>query len=192
MRSGGSVYINVDYTGFFAEIANQNGGYGLSRKAKRLVLTEANRKCVQHWHEYIIPNHFDLHGRFKYQYKPRKRITNKIKTMLASGDTVYFGGQKITDKVEKGGRVDLVRTGKTERQAEESAPIRSTPQKGELTMRIPRYILYAQKKSRIRLAAEITSLTPTDKVVLTEVWAQAFYAALKNFGRSAYLRRRRL
>lgn len=192
MRADGTVYINADYSGFFAEIANQRGGYGLSRKAKRLVLAEANRTCVLHWHNHLIPHHFELSGRFKYQYKPRKHITVKIKKMLAAGQTVFFGGQKITDNVEKGGQVDLVRTGKAERQAEESAPIRATPQKAELTMRVPRYILYAQKNGRIRLAAEITSLTVTDKAVLTEVWKQAFYAALRNFGRSAFLRRRRL
>lgn len=192
MAAGGTVYINADYSGFFAEIANQRGGYGLSRRAKRLVLTEANRTCVLHWHNHIIPKHFESHAKFKYSHKPRKKITEIIKQKLAAGQTAFFGGEKITDRVEKGGRVDLVRTGRTETQSEASAPIRATPTKAEVILRVPRYILYAQKNGRIRLAAEITALTDSDKAVLTEVWKQAFYAALRNFGRSAFLRRRRL
>lgn len=185
-------WVNMNYEGWFAEFAARNNGYGLSVKGKRAILTEANMKTVYWWHTKIIPKHFDSVARSRYHYQQRKRRYRGIKQALAQGKEVYIRGQLVPpESIKKAGRVDIVRSGRTEQQAEAPTPVRATPNKAVAVLRVPRHIVRRPSAGHPDQAAEIKKLTKAEQEQLVRIWKKTFLAAVRVFGSSIVTVRKR-
>lgn len=185
-------WINADYEGWFTEFAIRNRGYGMTTKGKRAILTEANMRTVFWWHRKIIPKHFDSVARSRYHYQRRKRRYRGIKQELAAGKEVYIRGQLIPpEKIKKAGRVDIVRSGRTEQQAEAPTPVRATPNRAVAVLRVPRHIVRRPQAGRPDQASEIKKLTKAEQEQLVRVWKKTFLAAVRVFGSSVVTVRKR-
>lgn len=183
------VRINLDYTGFFAELA-ADGVTGLSRRFKNETLVVANRATVKHWHRRIIPRHFEASARWRYHYKKRKLVTRRIKETMARGETVRFKGEEVPDEqIQKGGKVDLVRGGQVEGKAKRFAPIRSTSGKATVVVATERFVKRRKTAGRPDLEAEIVSRTKREDKRLTEIWGRTFMAGARTFNSQIRLRK---
>lgn len=184
------VFINADYEGWFAAFAKGRGGKGFTRQGKRILLREANRKTVDFWHRRFIPRHFDSLARHRYHYQQRKRKYRAIKRELAAGGEVWVNGKKLEKEVViKGGRVDIVRSGKTESMAEAQTPIRATASSAKTRVLVPSYVVrrIAGTPNQVR---EIQKTTKAERQKLTVVWKAQFARDVKRFGTLFHMKRR--
>jgi hypothetical protein len=185
------VFINADYDGWFAEIAKTSKG--ISRKGKRILLVESNRRAVAYWHRTIIPKHFESNARSRYHYQRRKPTYRSIKVALAEGRQVFVNGQKVDpEAIAKQGRVDIVRSGDTERKAENPVAIMSTPHRAVATLRVPRHIVGRPRSGRPNQGAEIKKVTREEKERIVRIWKKTFLAGVRVFGKSIVRVRRRI
>lgn len=189
-----TVFLNVDYEGWFAEIAQRRGGLGVSRPAKRVLLTDSNRKVIEYWHNKVIPRHFETSARYRYHYQKRKPPYVAIKKALARGERVIAKGRQLpAEKVVKGGQVDVVRAGSTERKAEAPAPIRSTENKAVVRLKVPRYAGDRRNRTgRPNMGREIKTITNREKQTMVRVWKMAFMRGVRTHGKAIFKVRRKL
>lgn len=187
--ASGAFYVSLDYTGWFAEIAQR--GQSFSTRAKNRILTQSNRTVVEYWHRKIIPQHFEPSARSRYHYQQRKSSYRAIKRQLAAGEPVYVRGVQLpAETIIKGGTVDVVRGGSAERQAEQWVPIAATPAKAVARLRVPHYVKETQRNNgRPHLASEIKRLTHDDKRRMTRVWSKSFMFGVRQHQTPSYRKR---
>lgn len=186
-----AVFINIDYQGWFAEMRTATGGRGFSRRAKRVLLADANKAAVEYWHRKIIPLHFERAARSRYHYQQRKKPYRDIKQALAAGRRVFVRGQQLPlERVIKGGTVDVVRKGDTEARAEQQQAIFATENKAVMKIRVPSYATNRRSRTgRPNMGAEILTITAQEKKTLVAVWKRQFMRGVRAIG-TAGLRKR--
>jgi hypothetical protein len=188
-----TIFINVDYTGWFAAFAQSNNGFGVLRLGQRQMLTNANRKAVEWWHTKIIPKHFTPSARWRYHYQKRKPIYRSIKEALAAGKNVYVFGKLLPpESIRQQGRVDVVRSGSTEQKAKQASSTFASPSQATITMRVPRHITGRTQGSRPNQGKEIQSTTNAEDQQLVRIWKKTFLASFRVFGSSIIAVRRRI
>lgn len=185
-----TAWINLDYDGWFAAFAQARGGRGMTRKGKRVLLKNANRRTVEVWHDKYIPPHFDDSARRRYHYQQRKRIYRTIKKEIAEGMQVFIDGKELPpERIIKGGQVDLVRSGKTEAYAEAPTPVVASAGGAKTRVRVPGYVK-KRRASQPNQAKELQTLTGHEKGRLAGVWKGQFYRDVRRFGGLFRLQRR--
>ena len=184
------VFINANYTGWFAEIARRSGGRGFTREGKRLLLREANRKTVDVWHRRFIRRHFVASAAGRYQYQRRKKVYRGIKQKLAVGKKVFVRGQELdAEVVKKGGRIDFVRSGQAEASANVQTAIAATASGAKTRVQVPGYVI-RKRAGQPDQKKELQKLTRGENSRLNAVWKGQFLRDAKRFGKHFRLKRR--
>lgn len=130
-----------------------------SKRAWDRARTRAHADQGSHWHQHLLPKHFQPDAKTRYQHKPRTEKYIKRKKRLA----------KI-GKVKYGGEVDNVATGFMERILTSSASIRAYPSRVTVGMPGPRYInMRPHKSNQPDKAAEIIRVTDAEAKELEKV-----------------------
>lgn len=169
------VWVAVNYEGAAAFIAP---GFDTSHRRMRKHMAFANRTGLEYWHDFFLPLRFNA-GNKKYNHKKRKDPYLYIKRERGLGKAVRGRGGWETDKVYKGGLVDLVRTGKTERKAEAASPIASYAYRATLMIAVPYYASGKPQADKPDLASEITTTPASEREVIRVVVSRNFMSSLK-------------
>ena len=184
------VIVTANYEGWFAEIASRAGGKGFTRKGKRFLLVEANRKTVDIWHRRFIGRHFDANARSRYHYQQRKAKYRGIKQKLAAGEKIFIRGQELeAEVIKKGGRIDIVRSGQTEASAKVQTPISATAGGAKTLVQVPRYIV-RRRAGQPNQKEELQKLTRGEHGKLNGVWRAQFMRNSRRFGNQFKMKRR--
>ena len=183
--------ITWDYDGWFAEFARAKGA--MTARAKNTILTNANRKTVEFWHRSYIPRHFESGAASRYRYQARKRPYKRIKIALAEGRTFQphnGNGEIINDRVIKGGRVSLVRSGDTEKRARQKQLVTATPGRASGRVLVPRYVSRRRRSGQPNMRQELQRLTAAERAGLHSIWSKNFFRGVRQLGTSAMRVRR--
>ena len=170
-----SMFIQVEYSGFVAGF-EETVGRSIGQRALGNILGFANRETVLYWHRKFLPLHFTSAQRV-YSNKRRKFPYSQIKKDLANGRQATYKGFTIREKhpVQRGGVIDNVRKGWTERQARQSPGVFASKTRGTLTMFVPRYAAIQNRDgNKPDKAAEITAVAPSEYPALRRVFQRTF------------------
>ena len=185
-----AMFINANYTGWFAMFADRNGGLGFNRAGKRILLKEANRKTVQVWHDKFIPPHFDAAAAGRYHYQRRKGPYRGIKVRLAKGEKVIINGKEIDPEViRKSGLVSNVRTGEMEAEATSPTAVTATPFRAITRVLVPAYVT-KRRPGQPDQVKEMQKLTRMENNHLQRVWRAKFLRGGRQVGHLFRLKRR--
>ena len=164
--------MSVDYTGLIADL--RRAGIGLSNRKINAMRRNANQATVLYWHRKFLPGHF-TQAQSRYRLQNRKQPYSEIKRKLASGETIRVGGKLLRDKVRRGGVIDIVRSGLTERQAVAASPVQAYPSRAILHLMVPQYAAMARKdKSQPDMRYEITRTTQDERTRMMIYWVRIF------------------
>lgn len=130
----------------------------LSKRAQNRVIKSTLNSVAVHWDRRFLRLHFLQSAGARYNYAFRSEATKSKKIRLAA-----------LGKVAKGGRVDLVHTGLTERTVVRPHFVRATPTKATVPMVTPSYISSRVRTKRINLFREITAIIPREENTLQGV-----------------------
>ena len=109
------------------------------------------------------------------------------------GEDVFINGRRLPpESIVKGGRVDVVRSGRTERKAERVVPIYSTPRQAVAVLRVPKHTASRPRAGRPNMAAEITKTTKGERSEIMDVWSKTFLNGVRIYGKSIVRVRRRI
>ena len=151
-------------------------GRAMGQRMLSNILSHCNRQTVLYWHRTLLPLHFTADQR-RYNHQRRKFPYMKIKRELASGGEAYNNGYRITEKhpVQRGGIIDNVRKGWTERQARRSPGVFASKTRGTITMFVPSYAAIRHRDpGKPDKEAEITAVAPQEYPELRRVFERTF------------------
>ena len=85
------------------------------------------------------------------------------------------GGQRVKgvgrERIQRGGMIDIVRSGRTERMARAASIVRTFPTKAYVSMSVPSYVSLTPKDpSKPRQASEMTRVTMGETRTLRRYW----------------------
>lgn len=186
--------ITWDYQGWFAELSQRRGGLGMTARAKRVLLTESNRRTVKFWIRVFIPKHYERGGHSRYGYQARKEPYKRIKVLLANeGEFFNARTQQIeSETVIKGGVVSMVRSGRAEQTARHTVPpIVASPSQAIGKVIVPRYVTIRRTSSQPNQKHELQRITSAERGGLRQVWAKQFYRGVRQLGSAGYRVRRK-
>lgn len=165
--------IYVEYTGF-AAFLERSIGRPLSTRKNGEFRSIANKEAVLYWHRNFLPRHFSRAQRM-YNNRERKPAYQDIKQKLASGQTLIINGRLVNEKVQKGGEIDAVRGGDTERQAEGAPTVVTNPNMAKLRFIVPRYAaIKPRDPSKPNLRFELTRTTAAERTQLRKEWMRSY------------------
>lgn len=164
------VNIMINYDGFAALMAERN----LTVRGARLLQRHAMRDVGEYWHRHLLPRHFRVDAKKKYKHQPRKKPYSKIKRLLAEGKTITINGETINDKVIKGGRADIVRSGKAERRAKRGRVIRAGIKTCTVAVRVPSYVAMRRRGPYPDMRNELLQTTAGEVSAMRDVYASSF------------------
>jgi len=122
----------------------EEGSFEAKKGELKKILREVHADIGEHWHQKYLPWHFEPFAKQKYKHRKRSFKYSKRKRKLAAKGVV-----------KKGGTVDNVFSGQTERNLENLAVIRPTARRVTVVMTGPRYITS-------RMEDEVTAVTPAE------------------------------
>ena len=121
----------------------------------------ANKEGVLYWHRHFLPRHFTPDNR-RYRMQERKPPYKAIKRRLAEHGVVYIHGQRIRERVQRGGVVNVVRSGRTENMAKASTPVAAFPTRAVIRLRVNEAVARRPGQGKPDMAGEIL-MTPQDE-----------------------------
>ncbi len=186
--------LNVSFEGFAAMLAEKTN-LPLKRATDRSA-GKAYGYALQYWHQEFLPFHFTRQATTRYKYQKRKKPYSAIKRRLGMGQGAVDGnGVPIRGRdavVRKGGLVDNVRGGNTERMARAGYLLKTSGKRAVLTMMVPRYISMRRRDpSKPNMGAEITTIVRNERVPLVKAADEMFQEELRREVRKARRRRGR-
>jgi len=134
----------------------------LSRRVRREIYTATWRAVADRWQKKWLPRHFARRARTRYNYAPRTEKWKKYKKWAAANSK--------TVNVKKGGRVDIVFTGLTERQFRRRHAVRAFPTRATISMHGSKYItMRLNRKNKKAMGQEIVRHIPEEIRDLADV-----------------------
>lgn len=147
------VFFSVDYNmvGVIARRA------GVAKRVQDEAIRFAMFQTARFWARHMLPKHFDKGANYRYRYQRRKRQYSELKRIMANKGSIVDPrtGREERARVIKGGTVDIVYGGDTERKAESNQMINVTTKGFTLKMRVPRYIVQRRRGSYPDMKREI-------------------------------------
>ena len=163
----------ISYLDMAAVLAPGLGATARGRMALSRLRVGPNREALKLWHQRFLPMHFTRRN-LVYNYQRRKTPYKTIKKALAEGGGVaVYNGYTIREKqpVQRGGTVDIVRKGFTERKARAAVAISSYPTRAVIKMLVPSYAaLKMPAADRPHMAKEMTTVTLWEKRHMANKW----------------------
>lgn len=160
----------IELQGFVAEVLGPDHG-GVSGRGINRMTQAANRVTAEYWYQKFLPGHFNA-AQKQYRLQPRKKPYAAIKKALAEGQQVRGIGR---ERVQRGGVIDIVRSGITERQARSSGITRATPTRAIVYIRVPHYAAMRRKDpTQPYLPDEITKVTASELNDMRLLWQETF------------------
>lgn len=145
----------------FQVLIESDGFTELTVRAQRQVGRAVHYAIAKHWRDKMLPLHFRGGASTRYNYQRRKQNTGRRKKQLAK-----------RGKVEAGGRLPLVHSGRLRRNMRAFHLIRATPRKSSVNMIGPRYFKIRGRGSRPNMGREVTATTAAERTVLEKVSAE--------------------
>lgn len=146
------------------------------------IMKYAFTATAAHWHDKMLPGHFEPKAKRKYRYQPRRRKYQHRKKAFAQRDK----------KIRKGGGAPIVYSGLTESLAESRGVIRAFPTRVRLRMPSPRWVTPRPKDpAKPNLHNEILRVMPGENARLTRVFRDSFNKGIKVIGTTRKVRRLR-
>lgn len=103
---------------------------------------------------------------------------------------VYVNGKELEpEQIIKGGEVDIVRSGTTERKANIQTAIFASPTRAKTRVIVPDYVL-KKRPGQPNQKREIQKITRSENNRLTMAWRGRFLRGAKRFGHLFKLKRR--
>lgn len=142
----------------------------VSIRAHRNMTKAAHRVQGLYWHVNYLPKHFLPSAKTRYRYRRRTMKTTKRKQQLAA-----------RGKVQMGGTVDLVWTGRTRERLGEFATLREFPTRVTVRMVGPDYLRTNYRAHRPNLKGEITATVNEERKQLAKVFRDDYTARLAQY-----------
>lgn len=168
-------WVAVNYRGFTAHFAP---GWDVGHRRVKGHIGLANRAGMDHWRQKFLPLRF-LPGNQRFRHQTRKKPYTEIKKVLARTGFAIVNGQRIEERVQRGGEVNLVRSGVTERLARGSFAIASYPTRATLRIRAKTAVARRPKPGKPNLPAEIKYTPPSEVTEVRLVISDDFINRLK-------------
>ena len=167
------VFFHVKYEGA-ADLALKAG---VGRRGRVAGMQYANYQVARFWHRFMLPDHFKRNAKRRYKHKRRRQRYSQIKQDMAHGiglQTDPRTGEVQIDKVLKGGVVDIVRSGESEKRARKTRNFSSTATSWTIRMRVPKYLVQRRKGSYPDMRREIGTNTGEEARLLARIWWKAY------------------
>ena len=169
------VHIAVDYVGHAAALAP---GWGVDSRRIKEYRRRANHAGVQYWRVNYLPLHFVPGNATKYRYQKRKRPYQAIKEELAQSGTSYVKGRVLHERVQRGGKVDIVRSGHSERSARSANVIASYPTRATLRIQVKPGVGVRPKDDKPDMRHEVTFTPANEREMMRVVVSNEFRSQL--------------
>jgi hypothetical protein len=131
------------------------------------VFRDVHQAMAEHWAAKLLPKHFKQNARAIYKYRRRQARTIRRKQGAAAAGQAALGGS-----------VDLVWSGLLMRAVLGYQEIKATHARGTVRMFGPSYLRQRPIRNQPDMAAEITTVIPSEIKELEQVAEAAYSAAV--------------
>lgn len=164
---------------YFIDIESDPDIPTLARRMPQ-VMRFAFTQTAAHWHQDMLPRHFEPKAQRRYRYQARRRGYQNRKKAFAKRD----------GKIQKGGRAPVVYSGLTEALAEGHAVVRAFPTRVTLRMATTKWVTPRPKDpAKPNLHDEILAVMPGENRTLARVFREQFNKGVDQFGRAKTVRK---
>lgn len=164
--------VKVNATGWGAALFGR-AGKQFSQRAINRSVSSALEDGLKLWHSQMLPDHFKPGNTAKYNYQPRKA---EYKRRKAQRRRTYKGRP-----IQRGGLVDLVYTGDTERQAKTRYVTVAKGTTARLYMYVPFYITTRRRFAGFPdMTKEILAISQPEERKINTVVRNSFYKRVQD------------
>jgi hypothetical protein len=141
----------------------------------RDAMRDAWRALGEKWHREFLPLHFREDAKRKYRHQPRSTRYLAEKRAAAGGSGWWYRlAQRVGRRIEGGGAIDNVLTGRMRDALLHSARMIAFPTRLTVRMIGPRYMTFTPNRNSVQpnKTVELTRLTPAEETQLREFFGQ--------------------